>query len=240
MNRKLMVLNVLLAGLLIWAGVQWRNQYLAAQARVAKMRSAKATLPPPSPLPTLPAQPPVLATGYNEVAQKMLLHPTRNPNIDPEPVPPPPPPEPMPPLPKYHGSMNLDGVATAILSVGANRFQEIKPGDSIGQFKLLDVNTKDITFQWKEQQVRKTLDELLDRTVVESPTNNVTSAAAAQAAPPPAIKSNVGPVGEASVFGRRACDPNDSYPEGAVVDGWRKTSSTTPFGRACFWERAGK
>jgi len=75
---------------------------------------------------------------------------------------------------------------------------------------------------------------------VESPTNKVTSAAAAQAAPPPAIKSNVGPVGEASVFGRRACDPNDSYPEGAVVDGWRKTSSTTPFGRACFWERAGK
>jgi hypothetical protein len=55
--------------------------------------------------------------------------------------------------------------------------------------------------------------------------------------PPPAVKTQVGPVGETSVFGRRACDPNDSYPDGAVVSGWRKTSSTSPFGKACFWEQ---
>jgi len=55
-----------------------------------------------------------------------------------------------------------------------------------------------------------------------------------------ASREVLGPVGEASVFGRRACDPNDSYPDGAVVDGWRKASSTTPFGKACFWEKAGR
>ena len=131
--------------------------------------------------------------------------------------------------------MNLDGVATAVLSIGADRFQEIKPGETIGQFKLIDVNTRDITFEWNHQQVRKTLDELLDRTVVDTAANN---APAAVQAPAPVAKTQVGPVGDTSVFGRRACDPNDSYPEGAVVDGWKKTSSTTPFGRACFWERS--
>lgn len=235
MNRKLIVLNVLLAGLLIWAGVQWRNQVQAARARESKMMADKPKLAPPSPLPALPAQPPVQATGYNTVAQKLLLHPTRNPDIIEDPPPPPPPPPPMPPLPKYHGSMNLDGVATAVLSIGADRFQEIKPGETIGQFKLIDVNTRDITFEWNHQQVRKTLDELLDRTVVDTAANN---APAAVQAPAPVAKTQVGPVGDTSVFGRRACDPNDSYPEGAVVDGWKKTSSTTPFGRACFWERS--
>jgi hypothetical protein len=167
-NRKTLLLNALLAGLMIWAGVQWRSQYLAAQARERKMRTAKATQKTPSPLPALPAQPPVQAAGYNNVAQKLLLHPSRNPDEPVEEAPPPPPPPPMPPLPKYHGSMNLDGVATAILSVGQDRFREIKPGESIGQFKLVDVNTRDITFEWNNQQVRKTLDELLDRKIVDN------------------------------------------------------------------------
>jgi hypothetical protein len=225
---------------MIWAGMQWRSQYLAEQTRERKMHNAKATQPPPSPLPALPAQPPVQAATYINVAQKLLLHPSRNPDIAIEPPPPPPPPEPMPPLPKYHGSMNLDGVATAILSLGQERFREIKPGQTIGQFKLVDVNTRDITFEWKNQQVRKTLDELLERVVVDNSRNNASAAAAQPAAPPPppAIKSQIGPVGDAGVFGRKPCDPNDSYPEGAVVDGWKKSSSTTPFGKACFWERA--
>jgi hypothetical protein len=200
------------------------------------MRNAKVNPVQPRPLPVIPPQPPVLATSYNNVAQKLLLHPSRNPDIAVDPPPPPPPPEPMPPLPKYHGSMNLDGVATAILSAGGKNYQEIKPGEMIGQFKLINVNTKDITFEWKDQQVRKSVDDLLDHTIVD----NGNSATNAAAPPPPAVKSQVGPVGETSVFGKRACDPNDSYPEGAVVDGWRKASSTSPFGKACFWEPAGK
>ena len=134
--------------------------------------------------------------------------------------------------------MNLDGTAVAILSVGNDRFREVKPGDRIGQFTLLDVNTKDITFQWKDQQVRKSLEEILDRSQAEASAPAGSNPAPAAAPQAPAIKSQVGPVGEASQFGRRACDPNDSYPTGAVVDGWRKVSSPTPFGAACFWERA--
>jgi hypothetical protein len=238
-NRKLILLNVLLAGLLVWAGIQWRNQYLAAKARQLKMRNAKVNPVQPSPLPVIPPQAPVLATSYNNVAQKLLLHPSRNPDIAIDPPPPPPPPEPMPPLPKYHGSMNLDGVATAILSAGGKNYQEIKPGEMIGQFKLVDVNTKDITFEWKDQQVRKSVDDLLDHTIVDNG-NSATNAAGAAAPPPPAVKSQLGPVGDTNQFGTRSCDPNDSYAEGSVVDGWRKTSSTSPFGKACLWVRAGK
>jgi hypothetical protein len=109
----------------------------------------------------------------------------------------------------------------------------------IGQFKLVDVNTKELTFEWKDRQVRKSVDDLLDHTIVDDG-NSATNAAAAAAPPQPVAKSQVGPVGETSVFGRRACDPNDSYPDGALVDGWRKTSSTSPFGKACFWVPAGK
>jgi hypothetical protein len=72
--------------------------------------------------------------------------------------------------------------------------------------------------------------------VVDTSANNAPAVVQAPAAP--VAKTQVGPVGDTSVFGRRACDPNDSYAEGAVVDGWKKTSSTTPFGRACFWERS--
>jgi hypothetical protein len=247
-NRKLILLNVLLAGLVIWAGMQWRTQYLAEKNRETRMYHGA---PPPAkviPPPPIPAQPPVQATGYNTVAQKLLLHPTRNPDIPIDPPPPPPPPEPMPALPKFHGAMNLDGEPVAILSAGDTRFHETKIGQTIGQFKLVDVNTRDITFQWKDQQVRKSLSELMDRAQAEAQqagagTGSGSGGAAAQAPPPapaPAVKSQVGPVGETSVFGRRACDPNDSYPDGAVVDGWRKSSSTTPFGKACFWERAGR
>jgi hypothetical protein len=239
-NRKLILLNVLLAGLLVWAGMQWRNQYLAAKARELKMRNAKVNPVQPMPLPGIPPQPAVLATSYNNVAQKLLLHPSRNPDIAVDPPPPPPPPEPMPPLPKYHGSMNLDGVATAILSAGGKNYQEIKPGEMIGQFKLVDVNTKELTFEWKDRQVRKSVDDLLDHTIVDNGNSATNAAGAAAAPPPPAVKSQVGPVGDTSVFGTRQCDPNDSYQEGAVVDGWRKTSSTSPFGKACLWVQAGK
>ncbi len=241
MNRKLILLNAVLGALVIWAGFQWHSQYAAARARELRMRNAKVSPAPAAALPPLPVQPPVLATGYNEVAQKLLLHPSRNPDIVVDPPPPPPPPEPMPPLPKYHGQMNLDGDVVAILSIGKDpTVEEVKPGEMIGQFKLVDVNTRDITFQWKDQQVRKTLDQVLETSQAQAVVNNSGAAPAAVEAPPPAIKSQVGPVGDVSQFGRRACDPNDSYAEGSVVDGWRKVTSPTPFGKACYWDRAGR
>ena len=244
MNRKMIVLNVVLAVVLAFAGYQWRNVYVAAKEKQRKMLAARPPAVAPAPFVPLQNQPPVMATGYFQVAQKLLLHPSRNPEIPvavPEAPPPPPPPPPMPPLPKYHGAMNLDGVAVAVLSEKENApFQEVKAGEMIGQFKLVDVNTRDITFEWRQQQVRKTLNEILDRSPVSSGGNNNASSNAPAPPPPPQAKSQIGPVGDTTGFGTRPCDPNDSYPDGAVVNGFRKVSRSTPFGKACVWEGVGK
>ena len=52
----------------------------------------------------------------------------------------------------------------------------LQVGDTIGQFKLADVNTNEITFPWTAtgETVRRTLGQLIDHTVV---------AAAAEARP---------------------------------------------------------
>ncbi len=79
-------------------------------------------------------------------------------------VPPPPPPKPMPPLPVYHGMMNIGDGPAAILSVNATSPQmEIHPGETIGPFKLVDVNTQEIALEWDGKVIRKTVDEILDR-----------------------------------------------------------------------------
>jgi hypothetical protein len=241
-NRRLILLNVVLAGVLGFAGYQWRNEIREAQARAEKTRKAAIKSAPVQPFVPLENQPAVLATGYNDVAQKLLLHPSRNPALPVVEPPPPPPPQPMPPLPKYHGSMNLDGGPVAILSEKENaQFEEVRPGGMIGQFKLIDVNTRDITFEWNGQQVRRTLDDLLDRKAADAANAAYMAAAAANApAAPAAVKAQIGPSGPTNQFGTRGCDPNDSYPTGAVVDGWRKAAIPTPFGVVCRWEQVGR
>ena len=109
MNRKMILLNAVLAAVLVFAGYQWRSAYVAAKEKQRKMLAAKPPTVAAAQFVPLQNQPPVLATGYNQVAQKLLLHPSRNPDLPPPVVEPPPPPPPMPPLPKYHGTMNLDG-----------------------------------------------------------------------------------------------------------------------------------
>jgi hypothetical protein len=236
LNRKMMLLNAVLAGLLIFAGFQWRAEYTAAKDRERRMREAKPQPAPTAQLVPLRDQAPVLATGYNEVAQKLLLHPSRNPDLPPPPVEVPPPPPPMPALPKYHGTMNLDGKQVAILSDGNNPFEEVESGGTIGQFKLVDVNTRDITFEWRGQQVRKTLYEILAKTKEDAPvTNNAPSSSASAPPQAPVVKTQVGPVAPTNQFGEKQCDTNDSYAEGAVVNGFRKVSHPTPFGTSCSW-----
>ena len=236
MNRKIVILNVVLAAVAIFAGFQLRNQWRAAKSReAATLHSAPVkpdAVPPYTPLPTAA---PVLSAGYNAIAQKDLFDPSRNPNVV---VEAPPPPPPMPALPHYYGQMNLDGV-TAILSEAANSPQKsVKPGETIGQFKLVDVSINEIVFEWNGELVHRRLDELLDRG--GSPSNAPVASASTPAPPPaPVIKTATGP-GELAPQGYKTCNPNDSTPDGAVVDGFRKVAYATPFGPACRWDPIGK
>jgi len=243
-NRKIILLNVVLVGIVAWAVVVFRGEIRAAKERTEKMRGAKAQVTPPPPLSALPVQPPVLATGYKDVAMKTLFHPSRNPDLPPPPPPPPAPePPPPPPLPKYHGTMNIFGNGPqALLSVGNDRTQPVSIGEMIGPFKLVDVNMVDITFDYQGQIMRRTLAQLTDRTVVAQASNDGAVARTAQPAPPPAavIKQPMGPQGEPTAFGFKACAPNDSLPDGTVQGGYRKTTYKTPFGDACRWDPVGR
>lgn len=242
MTRKLLILDVALAAVVVYAGFQLRHEWLAAQARDA------ATLDRPQPRPAAPPHytsppipPAVMAAGYNDIAQKFLLDRSRNPTVVLE-VPPPPPPKPMPPLPVYRGMMNLDGVS-AIMSVSANApQQEIRPGEMIGPFKLVEVGEREITLEWDGKAIHKTMDELSDHGGAASESQNRPAAQdrAARtvvpvAPPPPVAKTPIGP-GQDTGRGNRVCDNNDSYPNGAVVDGYRKIISPTPFGPQCRWD----
>ena len=240
MNRKLVLLNVLLAAVIVYACVQWRNQYRAEKAREAALRNAKIAPVPGPPFYPLPIDPPVMPTGYKDVAVKMLFHPSRDPNEPVEPPPAPPPPPPMPELPRYHGQMNLgDGPMALLVEKPGMAEKAIKAGESIGQFKLVDVNTSEITFQWafNGELARRTLGELTDHTAAAAAEVRPQNNAAAPAAP--VVKSVLGP-GEITQFGFKQCLPDDSTPEGTVTGGFRKVTIQTPFNKVCRWDPVGR
>jgi hypothetical protein len=236
LNRKLVLLDLVLAAVAVYAGVQWRNQWKADKAREAAMLHKSVKPTPALKFDALPVSPPVLAAGYKEIAEKMLFDRERNSNVPVELPPPAPPPPPMPPLPRYHGTLNLgDGLSTILSENPSSAHREIKPGQRIGQFKLVDVNTVQITFEWNGEMVRRRLDELTDRTFVAS----AVADSRAASAPAPQVKQATGP-GESTAFGFKICTPNDSTPDGTVVGGFRKVSIPTPFGNACRWDPVGK
>ena len=165
MNRKLLILDVVLVAVLAYAGFQFRSMWLAAKAHEAAELRKKYPPTPAVQFPPLASPPPVMATGYVEIPQKMLFDRSRNPNVPIEAPPAPPPPPPPPPLPIYHGQMNLgDGTGLfAILSATNTAPHEaIHLGETIGQYKLLSVNKEGIDLEWNGQTFHKNLNEITD------------------------------------------------------------------------------
>jgi hypothetical protein len=236
-NRKLVLLNAVLALVVVYGGVQLRHEYQAAKAREAALRAVRISPAPAPPWVPLANDPPVLPSGYKDVAMKNLFHPSRDPNVPVELPPPPPPPPPMPDVPRFHGQMNLgDGPMALLVEKPGMPEKAIKPGETIGQFKLVDVNTNEITFAWtfNGELARRSLREVADNTAPAAGAPDTRSSPAASA-PLPVVKSNVG-AGEITGFGFKECLPNDSSPEGTIDRGFRKTIVTTPFGKSCRWD----
>ena len=239
MRRKLLLLNLALALLAIYAGWQLHRERQAAAARAAAELGKRVPPAPQPPHSAMQTASPVVAGSYAEIVQKTLFDRSRNPTVEVV-VPPPPPPKPVPPLPVYHGQMNLGGI-TVILSADANSpHQGLQIGESIGQFKLAGVNTEEIIFEWEGQSIRKKLTELMDHS--GAPQQAAAPAAAAPTAartdapaPPPVTPTPQGP-GQDMGAGFRACQANDSNPAGTVVDGYRKVIFVSPFGQSCRWD----
>jgi hypothetical protein len=236
--RLLDLALLIVAGLLGW---QVRREWVDSHARVQALLHGGL---PPSYVPgltPLDKVDPLTAAAYADVATKDLFSADRNPNVivdPPKPVPEVPP----PPFPVAHGVMLWDGVPpTIVLSEKSGGPQKgYRAGDSIGQWKLIDVDNSYVDLEWNGKEFKKRIDELIDRTpIVEASAAKPAAAPKAAAAPAPASQSLSGSRSGPGVDvggGLKGCVPGDSSPDGTVVDGMKKIVTATPFGSGCRWE----
>ncbi len=220
--------------------VVWRYRSMWEDAREREQRVLRASVPDvkAQPMPPVQAPSPLVATNYIDVAQKMLFAKDRNPNIILPPPTPPQAPPPMPALPVFYGLMTGFGDPGIILSDRPGSQRTYRAGEMVGEFKLVSFDNSRITLDWGGKKVERRLDEL----VAKQPQSLAASASAASAAPAAsgpvitnATASPLGP-GQDTGGGFRACQPNDSTPNGTVQGGLRKVEVATPFGKSCKWE----
>jgi hypothetical protein len=239
LRRKLWLVDITLLALVILAATALRQRWVEGRGREEALLKR---IPPVAAAPVvapLPAHSPATAAQYLEVAQKMLFARDRNPNVILDPPAAPPPPPPMPDLPVAYGVMNLGDGPTAILSVKSGaEHRGYRPGEKIGEFKVVALNNKEIVLEWQGKYVKKNFEELADRrpTVPQAPPEAQQQQAPAQ---PQAQTQTIGkPEGPGQDMGNstRACVPGDTTPAGAVQDGMRKVVNKTPFGESCRWE----
>jgi hypothetical protein len=239
LKRKLILLNLMLAALTAVAAWQLRVRWLAAKKHENEVLGLKVPAAPAPPYNALQSVQPPVPAQYIDIANKVLFNRERNPNVLVEVAPPPPPP-PMPALPVIRGVLYIDG-PTAIMSEKAGGSQkEVRPGEQIGEFKLLAVNTEEVVLEWNGEQVRRRVSELRDRSeAAPPPAAASTPQPAVQLNKPAVIQKTTGP-GVDMGAGRKACSPGDAAntPDGTVVDGLKKVSWDTPFGKGCAWEAA--
>jgi hypothetical protein len=243
LKSGLILSSLLLAAALtavIWTGTtQWRQ---AEAQRKAILNTPLKTLPVPPAAPA-PAAAAPNAVAYADVAEKDLFSKDRNPNvvIEQKPVEE----KKMPPLPMLYGVMGMPSGAQALIAEGKGEAgHPVRAGESVGEFKILALDTQNITFGWNGKEVSRKVDELIDRTPENGGGARAASAAApgGPAAPPPAPVTNSNATGKhgpiqvgSPIEPAYNCLGNDNSPAGTVDDGFRKTILPSPFGSMCKW-----
>jgi hypothetical protein len=212
---------------------------LARQARFGKPLKPIAAPPlTPAPKPTAPS-----ALQYDDVEKKNLFSPDRNNDIvvDPPKVEAP---KPMPPLPVVYGVMTLpSGVKVSMAEKAGDPSRMLHAGDTIGEFKIIALDAQNVTLEWNGKPVPKKIEDLIDR-------SNVAAVAqvAGPAAPPPPGPAAAAPqpvndhpteanLGVVLTPTSRACQPGDTVAVGAVVAGYKKVVTQSPFGPVCRWNK---
>ena len=238
MRRHLWLIDLTLLIAIGVTAIAVRDRWENAQKREeALLRQMIPTVPPPT-VPALPSLSPATAAAYMEVAQNFLFSRDRNPNVILDPPAPPPPPKPMPALPLAYGIIDLGNGPTIILSDKSGaQHKSYRPGDTIGEFKLVAINGHRVHFEWDGKPVVRQLDDLIDKRAREAQPAAEQQPQAAQAKP---AVASIAPVqaGPGVELGQdsRACVPGDTSPAGTVKDGFRKAVNKTPFGDSCRWE----
>jgi len=209
------------------------------------VRNSLKPAPPPVVAP-LPGEPAVLPSGYKEIAVKTLFDPSRNPDVPVDPPPPPPKPKDPPPLPDFHGMMDFGDGPFAIMSAsGEAGQQEVHLGGMIGPFKLVAFSRQEIALEWDGRVIHKRVDEHANHGG-NAPQGGAGGGGGGiipgiAPAPLPEVRmTELGP-GQEMTDSIKACQPGDSSPAGAVVDGYRKEIRMTALGTPqCHWTAVGK
>ncbi len=241
MKIRLLDLGVVaLLVLLALLGWQMRREWVWAHAREQALLQARlkpATVQALAPLSNVEA---LVATRYGDVATINLFSKDRNPNVIIDP-PPPPQEKPVPPFPVAHGVMLWPGgPPTVVLSSGSGGPQKgYRPGDVIGPWRIVAVDSKYLELEWDGKQFKKRLDELFDHSSVVA---EVPQAPSGAPNAPVSGATNLGASGNTKYGldtgrGDRACVVGDTSPAGTVADGFKKVVTTTPFGSSCHWEK---
>jgi hypothetical protein len=222
----------------VWqARVRWTEaQALRRSTLNVRVMPAPAPLLVPVPQPETPA-----AIRYEDVAKKNLFSNDRNPDIvvDPPKVEAP---KPMPPLPVATGVMNLpSGVKAFMAERPGQPAHMVKLDDKIGEFKIVALDSKEVTFDWEGKHITKKIEDLIDRSGEQVASNSGASGGANMPPPPPGAAARPEPLnpnqppGKEMSPGVRSCSNNDTSPAGTVIDGYKKFSEPTPFGPICRW-----
>jgi len=251
-NRKLLILDVVLGACAIYGGFQLHSQWVAAKARQAGMPGAAPKAGPAPVVSPLPRQPAVLPSGYKAIAVNTLFDPSRNPDIPVDAPPPPPPPKEPPPLPSYHGMMDFGdplGPIALMSDAGTEGHQEVHAGEMIGAFKLLSFSRQEFALEWEGRVIHARASagggekpRSSAPTVAPITTNGIIPGQAApDTGPQPQPQgAQLGP-GQNLTDAVKACQSGDNTPAGAVADGYRKEVNATPLGGSqCIWRAVGK
>jgi hypothetical protein len=236
-----MALNAALAvglALIAWQGrARWNEAQ--AQRRASLNLPVKRITPPPMTAVQKPE--PVQAAKYVDVAAKNLFSKDRNPAVIVD-APKVEAPKIMPSLPIVYGALGLPSGISAIMaerSGAASR--SVRVGDSIGDFKVVALDMRKVTFEWNGTLLARNLDDLADRSggAAAGVAQVVASGPAVAAPPPPSAAPTSAVLGKeigTPDAPARACTPGDNSPAGTVVDGYRKTGAASPFGlMGCSW-----
>lgn len=260
MKQKLIALNLVLAavaGIGIWQG--WKQWHDAAEGR-RKVLDARATGSAAPPVQALPVPVAPQAVRYVEVATKDLFSKDRNPTVIIE-APKEEKPKVMPPLPLVYGVLSLpSGVKAMMAEKSGLSSRTVHAGDTVGEFEIAALDSQSVTFTWEGKEIRKKIEDLIDRSnrgdtggaqggaataqpMMAQPASGTNqpapgSSSAPQVNNPPPSQVGGSPIGVeigTPDHSERACRPGDSSPAGTVVDGHRKVLTPTPFGTTCRW-----
>jgi hypothetical protein len=251
LNRKLLVLDIVLGAGVIYGGIQLHNVLDAAKARQARMPGPPPKAAPVPGLPPLPRQPAVVPAGYQQVAVNTLFDPSRTPTVPLDPPPPPPKDPDPPPLPSFHGMMNFgdpQGPVALITEHDTPGHEEVHAGEAIGAFKLVSFDRQEMTLEWHGKVIHKRLNE--------GGSEPPKARASTEGGPPPvplgvipgvasdtpAVRSQETEKGPGSDLTDtlKQCQPGDSSPAGSVSGGFIKEVRLTPMGSQCDWRAVGK